>query len=397
MVRPVDIRNAGIAADIIELLDRESAVDISFFGEHEGLSESDAVEALIAGDADIALISNGMPFRRRISTVMSMYPTVLHVGHRGGFNRDQDERLPTGTKVFAGASGSASRLMFEAAREKLHLDDVEIDYVEPLQGGIDPSRAPDMFVVFEPISRDGLDNIPAEYRAEMQFVGFGAPGDIGRGGIIDATTLLNPYMKPFVIPQGTYGDLPRSPVLTLAVDMLLVSRADLDETVVYDLVNELLRLRPALAARRPGLFSNLSDTYAAPDSTFVLHPGLLDYLQRDEPTIYERYSGVAEVMVTLFVALVSAIFAGTRMYRFARKNRIDTFYKRAMDIRNLAAEDSSEESRQAARAKLTALQDEAFHLLIHERLAADESFRIFMDLSHDIMRELATGDVPALA
>jgi hypothetical protein len=34
------------------------------------------------------------------------------------------------------------------------------------------------------------------------------------------------------------------------------------------------------------------------------------------------------------------------------------------------------------------LQDRAYDMLIHEKLAADESFRIFITLSNDIIAEL---------
>ncbi len=38
---------------------------------------------------------------------------------------------------------------------------------------------------------------------------------------------------------------------------------------------------------------------------------------------------------------------------------------------------------------LKALQDEAYDLMINERLSADESFRIFITLSNDIIADLA--------
>ena len=195
-----------------------------------------------------------------------------------------------------------------------------------------------------------------------------------------------------MIPIGTYGTVTPEPVLTLAVDMLLVARANLDEAVVYDLVQEVLRLKPALAARRPGLFNRLSDHFDSSNSTFVLHPGLVAYEQRDAPTIIERYSGVAEVVVTLFVALISASFAATRMYKYARKNRIDIFYAKVMEIRKAMADVDAEEPRENAVTELRALQANAFEQLIDEKLAADESFRIFIALSNDVISELKDGN-----
>ena len=177
--------------------------------------------------------------------------------------------------------------------------------------------------------------------------------------------------------------------LRIGLDKMLLARRDLDRSVVYDLINELVRLRPALAASQPSLFKELNGDFDASRSTFVLHPGALAYLQRDAPSVYERYSGIAEVVVTIIVALASAAFAGVRIFKMRRKNRIDTFYSEAIRLRNSVAGDSDPTERQAAVDKLRELQNEAFSLLVDEKLAADESFRIFITLSNDVIDELA--------
>ena len=42
----------------------------------------------------------------------------------------------------------------------------------------------------------------------------------------------------------------------------------------------------------------------------------------------------------------------------------------------------------AVRRRIRGLQDEALQMLIEEKLAADESFRIFMTLGNDLIDEL---------
>jgi hypothetical protein len=172
--------------------------------------------------------------------------------------------------------------------------------------------------------------------------------------------------------------------------MLLVARSDLSETVIYDLVRELSRLRPALASQRPGLFQRISDDFDSGNSTFLLHPGLVAYLDRNEPSVYERYSGVAEVVVTIIVALFSAGFAGVRIYQMRRKNRIDTFYTDVIAIRSSLDDSSTAEDRAMAARKIRDLQNTAFEMLVDEKLSADESFRIFISLSNDALRDLGT-------
>ncbi len=367
-----------IAQDFSELLGRESAISVALTG--SPVADEAALDALIAGDADIALVSNNMPFRSGIATVMPLYPTILHIGYRIGRDTSSGVELLRGATVFAGAPGSASRLMFETVISRLKLTTEDFSYLESAE------QEPDVFVLFAPISPRRIEEF-----TDFRLFSLGSPADINQGSSVDAMTLMNPQLEPFVIPKGTYLDATPEPILTVAVDMLLVARADLDDTVVYDFVHELLRLRPALAALRPGLFRAVSDQIGSSNSTFVLHKGLLAYRERDAPTVYERYSGIAEVAVTVLIALIGAVFAGVRLFRMRRKNRIDVFYTDTMAIRQSVSGSATIDERAAAAQKIRQLQTKAFEMLVDEKLAADESFRIFVSLSNDVLHELS-GD-----
>jgi hypothetical protein len=261
---------------------------------------------------------------------------------------------------------------------RISLDSRLFEYVSDL------TDHPDVVVIFAPITPEIFLDYP-----DFRLFSLGIPESVGSGSAIDAAVLLNPHFRPFVIPARTYGETTPEAVVTIAVDKILVSRDDLDSSVVYDLVDDVLRLRPVLAAKRPGLFHDLTEDFDASRSRFVLHSGTQDYLQRSAPTIYERYSGVAEVMVTLLVAIFSATFAGIRIFKMRRKNRIDRFYSATIDVRNSISASMDQAQRDQATANIRALQDEAFELLVDEKLAADESFRIFITLSNDVLQQLA--------
>jgi len=377
LVVPTSITDQEIARDLVELTERESRVQIVLTSIPEA-GES-ALDSLMAGTADIALVSNTLPFREGIATVMPFYPTILHIAYREGRDASSGRTLLQGAKIFAGPVGSGSRLIFENITRRLKLDKDDFSYEDTA------SDEMDVAIVFSPVSPKLLAGYP-----DFRLFSLGSPEDIGQGSIVDAAVLLNPSLMPFVIPQGTYGlTTTPQPVVTVAVDKLLVARNDLDSSVVYDLINEILRLRPALAAKRPGLFARLSTDFDASRSTFILHPGTQAYLQRDAPTIYERYSGVAEVGVTVMITVFSAIFAGVRIFRLRRKNRIDTFYKKVIDLRNSINDSTTVEDRARVVGELRALQNTAFDALIDERLAADESFQIFIALSNDAIDRLA--------
>jgi TRAP-type uncharacterized transport system substrate-binding protein len=371
-----------IAAELAEVFEQDSKHRIKLVPIPDGFAA--ALDVLESGHADLALASNAQPYRQGITTVMPFYPTVLHILYRRGRSADSMEELLQGATVNAGPSGSASRQLLTDVMDSLAIESSDVTFVDS------PSALPDVNIVYLPIS-------PGQIRGVLQqegvagaytFLSFGSPEDVGSGGEIDRAILLNPRVSPFVIPVGTYGDLPQEPVLTLAVNKLLVSKPDMDSAVIYDLISEIRRLQPALAARRPFLFQELGAEFGASSSTFVLHPGAQAFTQRDEPTFYERYSGVAEVLVTLVIGLTSGAYAVIQIYNRRRKNRIDGFYANVMEIRDSVNERSSAIQKAAAVDKVRKLQNEAFDMLINEKLAADDSFRIFVTLSNDIISQL---------
>lgn len=377
---PASALEQEIAGDLAHVFDRESPIGLVLSG--EPLDDSDALDALQGGKADLALVSNALPYRDGISTVIPLFPSVLHVGFIGDRDTTDIRELLRGARVYAGPAGSASRLMFAKAAARNHVPQGSYTFADTVARAEDI----DVFVVFAPIAPDRLDEW--QRQASFALVSFGQPDDIGQGSPIDAATLLNPSLRPFIIPAGTYGAATPGPVVTLAVDQLLVARSDLPENTVYRLISELMRLRPALAARQPGLFADLNGDFDAGRSTFVLHAGAQAYLERSEPSVYERYSGVAEAAVTVFVALISASLAGMRLYRRKRKNRIDVFYSDVIEIRREAERTTDRQSLADLVKRLRALQDRAFSDLVDEKLAADESFRIFITLSNDVLRQL---------
>ena len=382
MLVPAQPFDREVAAELVDVFEQNSRHRIELVPMPSSFET--ALDALESGYADLALTANTQPFRQGITTVMPFYPTVLHILVRRERSADSAEELLRGATVYAGPVGSASRQLLSEIIDALDIDASEVTFVDNTE------TLPDVTLVYLPISPEQVRGVleQADIAGNYRFLSFGSPDDIGTGGEVDRAVLLNPRLSPFVIPVGTYGDLPEVPVLTLAVDKLLVSGLGLDSAVVYDLIGEIRRLQPALAAKRPFLFRDLGAEFDASGSTFVLHPGSQAFAVRDEPTFYERYSGVAEVLVTLVIGLVSGIYAVIQIYNRRRKNRIDGFYADVMAIRDSVDERSPASERAAAVERVRALQNEAFGMLINEKLAADESFRIFVTLSNDIIAQL---------
>jgi hypothetical protein len=382
---PVD-RN--IATEFAALMEDKSSISVTMVPSAGNLETS--TDALLSDRADIALISNNQPYTSGITTVMPMYANILHILQKQPALAPSQDELFTSGSVFAGPPGSPSRNMLEDYAAQQQIDGSEIGFVESFDG-----ECPDVIAIFVPIIRDLASRLEQCGEAgRYSLISLGLPGEIGSGSEIDSVTMLNPSLRAFVIPAGIYPGASDEAVVTLAVDKMLVAQRDVPDPVIYDLISEIIRLRPALAANHPTLFSSIGRDFDSSDSTFVLHPGAQNYIERDEPNVYERYSGVAEVLVTIFFALLSGSYAAIRIYNLRRKNRIDRFYSAAIALRKAVTNATPATERRETISLVRALQTEAFDMLVDEKLAADESFRIFITLSNDIIDELKQASAP---
>jgi TRAP-type uncharacterized transport system substrate-binding protein len=379
LIMPQLAMDRVIAERIVELVDATEGIRINLVDLPEGMNS--ALDALDAGYADLAFAPNSGTFRESITTVMPLYPSVLHVVSRKDRPATNMEELLSGATVYAGPRESTPWLLVNRIAEALEFAPGQMKLIETRDS------MPDVAILYAPIDRERVMNDPL--LQDIKWFSFGTPDEIGKGSAVDLAVLLNPRLRPFVIPAGTFGKLTPDPIVTVAVDNLLVARDDLDVSVVYDIFAEMLRVRPALFSSRPELFQPLDDKLANANFAFNLHPGALAFLKRDEPTFIERYSGVAEVLVTVLVAGISGIVALVNIFRIRRKNRLDEFLLEVIEVRNTISKESTEIERAAAMKKVRALQDRAFELLVDEKLAANDSFRIFTELCNDTIDRIA--------
>jgi TRAP transporter TAXI family solute receptor len=92
------------------------------------------------------------------------------------------------------------------------------------------------------------------------------------GPIVEEMRTEYPYLKRTLIPAGTYPNQPE-PVRTIGIDIALVCRADLDEDLVYSLLEAFFATRPAMTP------PNLD---RAPATPVPLHPGAARYYRQQE-------------------------------------------------------------------------------------------------------------------
>jgi TRAP-type uncharacterized transport system substrate-binding protein len=348
-----------------------------------------ALTALADGRADLAIVENSAGYRfPAVRTVAPLYPSVLHIGVRPEKRGQTLAEVLQGARVFAGGEQTAARQLLNRMAQMYAWSGIEVTFVDS------PESNPDVVFVFAPVSPSAAPMLEG-----YELLSLGSADHVGSTSAADALALVAPFLRSFVIPEGTYGPLTPTPVATVAVDTLLVARAETPIVAIYDLIESIQMMGPLLVAQRPDLAIDELETFEISHVTFPVHAGTMALRARNDPGFAERAGSIFDMAITIVVALFTALFALVRFVRGLRKGRIDRFYNSVLEIRRKLAEERSLERRLAYVTELRALRADAFSMLINEKLAADDSFRILQALLFDVIREAETpfGEPPAAA
>ena len=286
--------------------------------------------------------------------------------------------LCEGRSMYIGEKGSATYILMNKLFTSFEVDTslVEISYQIFDQV--------DVFCAFTHIIR----NEDLQGMEDFMLFSFDKVDHIGKGSIIEGICLKNPYLSPFVIPNQLYNENNSTPVLTLSSMALLVGTERLPRDVVYDIIKTLRSSRLQLGREGTLAMMDFNDSYNLHRINFPLHPGAMDYLDRHQTSFLERYAEVISVLVSIIIALGSAIFTFNGWNKQRKKNRVDMFYAKILDIKTLSESTASVVDLMQLIGQIQDIQKEAFEMLMQEKLIADESFRIFVELSKDTLQYL---------
>ncbi len=325
-----------------------------------------AIEALVTDQADLALVENSTPFTGGIRAVLPAYKSVLHLLAREGLALQPDSQVLGTAAIYVANDSEAGKTFIRLAASRQGVAEENVHFVN----AVDEST--DLIVYFGPIAPG---NTPW-FHPGFELVPLGERNGSSIDHLLGVSYIL-PQMEPAVIPQGTY-DLPgnEEAVVTLQVDMLLVARKQVPETQVYELTRTFIEQKQRFMAIAPAVFSGLNESFDPLSLNFPLHNGARRFLERDEPSLLERYAETINMLVYVTALLLTGLVAAARWRARRKKDRADVFYSRVLAIR----ERGEAEPAAGLLTELDAVEREAFQMLIDEKLAANESFRIFTDL-----------------
>ncbi|MFT6866367.1 MAG: TRAP-type uncharacterized transport system substrate-binding protein [Cyclobacteriaceae bacterium] len=364
-----------ITKQLEKVLERNFNVDIVLSIGEGSVANIDSVAS---GKIDFTIVENHVPFHEGIRSVLVLYPQILHIFHTKNYSPSSFSELVTNKKIYIGAEGSGSYRFMMYLFEFFSIDSKTLTIVDS------PFEEFDVYVGFSDVlTNDDLESLDA-----FQLYSFDTVDKVGKGSIIDAIVLKNPLVKSYIIPEGAYGDITKTSIVTISSDAVLVCRSDMRDTPITDMVRAIFLEKQAFNNISPLIFKSLSESFDRSSLNFPLHNGARVFLERDEPSFFERYAELFGVILSISIALISGIISLSNWQKQKKKDRVDVFYKVLIDIKR---ELPNIKASAVAISKIKEIKDsqnKAFEMLINEELIADESFRIFTELSTETINEV---------
>lgn len=343
----------------------------------ESADPTAVLSAVSEGRIDLAIIEEPERPKAGTMTLAPLYPSVLHVMHNRPGESASFAELLRGANVYAGpAGGAAYRLLMQLAPDfGLRTDEFEI-LDNPW------TVTPDVWFVF-----GGL--LSAENTAALEgyrLFSFASEGDRQGGTVADGIALRHHHIRPFLLPKGVYSNLADDAVLTLAIRTVLVANEQLDAQLGYEIASALFINAQEISLDYPLVTRELNENVHVADLMLPIQDGARRFLERDRPGFVERNAEVIALYFTVFITLVSSAIAVYRHRVQVRKDRVDTFFGKLLDVRQRMTD--ADNDYQAFREEVLDVQQQVLNLLIDERIAADASLIAFMSQSNQLLNEL---------
>jgi TRAP-type uncharacterized transport system substrate-binding protein len=338
------------------------------------------LDSLKKGTADLTIVENYVPYQDSIMSITTLFPQILHIFY---FNQEQQEDptsledLLYGKRVFIGEEGSGSYRFMMNLFSYFNLDQDQFTITD---NAFDNDITAGFSDILPPSSLIGLD--------DFSIFSLDQVDRFGKGSVVEGISLRYPKVQPFIIPEGTYQGLTKKPIVTVSTDAILVAREGMRENIIYDITRAIYEEKQEFINISPLIFKGMEENFERSKLSFPLHEGARVFLDRDEPGFLERYAELFGVIFSVMVALVSGLVSLGKWQSQRKKDRVDIFYKELMQVKNAIPGIRSIPDAREQIKTVQQSQNKAFDMLISEELEANESFRIYMELSKETIQEL---------
>jgi len=345
-------------------------------------------KALKEGEVDFALVQNDIVLpdssTHDLRTVLRLYPQVLFIVYPPTVKAATLQDLFAGRRIGVGPHDSGVQPFLKRLCEEFNIDTTTCKFIytsyeeNVLNDSIEIS-----------CSLTGFNNARIRQMVNQgaRIWNFDSLDRLGRGASVDGFCMKYLYAQPYVLPMRLYGDYPIIPIVTLAVDNILITNEKTDDVVVYDFIQYLLTNREALANKN-ALFTALPVNEGTTLSRFPLHDGVRQYYDRDRPTFFERYSDLLALALGIVTILSSAYLGFYQLRRQISERRLDKFRFRLLDLQRKLEFTYDLPTLLALEQHLRSLWKEMIEAARTRKIKADKEFEVLRTLFKETEDEL---------
>jgi len=359
----------------------------------------DNARSILENKADFAILQNTLNYdeyipseeniNSSIKTVLPLYSQILFVIYHDSIHSDNIKELFSGRRVGLGPKNEATDWLVERILSYFGIKPsdyipVYTDYPENIvNDNIDISCSVTSFNnqrIIDLMSQPNLRLFSFDDLSHVEI----------EGSTINSLSLRNTTLSPKIIPKYTYFNKPQEPVLTVSTNAVLVCRSDLEDDVVYEITQTLIRQKALIVNTNP-IFRVINEDFNTSELRFPIHHGVQMYLDREQPGFVEKYAEVMALILTFTVLLFGALTSFGKWQKLRKKDRIDVYYQKILDLDKIIDKTKSSSELINIEKEILSIRDEAFKLLINEKLSADESFNIFLKIMESCINKTHTN------
>ncbi len=344
----------------------------------KGVNTNANLDSLVSGNADIALVENYVEYQEGLNSAFSVYSEVLHIFYSDQIDDGSSfKSLVSDHLLYIGREFSPTYNLMMDLFSFYGLD------ISGISVTMNMSKADVIVELTNLLSQEEL----MRYKGFKLF-SFDEADQLGDASVVEGISLKYPRLSSFVIPKNTYWEYTVEPVVTLSVNLIMVVRSGLLEIAVNDFTRTMLRNRHMFTSIDPLLFNGFKEDFDKGILNIPLHEGARKFLERDEPSFIERYAELGGVALSIVIAVISGLISLTKWQIQKKKDKIDVFYEDLINIKNTVRSLQTVAEVISKVKHIQVDQNKAFEMLIAEKLVANESFRIYMELSKETLSEL---------
>ena len=338
-----------------------------------------SLDSLVNDAYQLMIVDNNITYRPDVSAIAPLFPQILHILHRKGHKPKNFNELVSGKKLYAGSSDSGSFRITKDLIKDFHIDGSTVEFVDILN-----LFEADVIILFTGL----MSSVEFTDLQDFEFYSLDKSKRLdSEESIVNAICLRHPEFKPYVLPRLIYGDFTPKAVITISNEAVLVCRKDLDEELVYDINQSIHQNKQMFSRISPLLFQGIKEDYDVQSLSFSLHKGARNYLERNEPSIFEKNSNLIEIFLTLLLALGSGVYSLYNYRKIKRKDKIDVYYQQLIDFRLQLSKLDDDTEIEAVLTKISSMQNETIGLIVNEKLGANDSFLVFLKLCEIVSKE----------